>query len=39
MKSRPRILKDVDQTLVAASALVLAGLIVLGVPPYWLLGM
>lgn len=32
-------LKDQDQTLIAAGALVVAGLLVLGIPPWLLLGM
>lgn len=32
-------LKEQDQTLMAAGALVVAGLLVLGIPPWILLGM
>ncbi len=38
MLDRVRRLKDTDSTLVAAATLILAGLVMIGIPPYILLG-
>jgi hypothetical protein len=38
MYDRVRRLKDTDSTLVAAATLILAGLVMIGIPPYILLG-